>query len=429
MLKLLLTNHHLTTYGGSELVTLDLAIEFKQAGWDVTVATFQLSDEIEKNFKEYDIEVINVLDKSLPQVEFDLVWSHHYPVLIKCLIEDSAKTKSLVMSCLSPYEPLEAVPFFHVQSDLILCNSEETKAEIIKDKKCIGFDENKLFVFKNSVSSKWFLSTQIRKDLELKKIAVISNHPPKEILGVIDILKTKGVEIDLIGIHGTPKLVDVNLLVSYDAIITIGRTTQHCMALNIPVFCYDRFGGPGWLTPDNFQIAEWFNYSGRCCHQKNSSEQIVSKLISDFSKAKSFAGFFKTHTINNYSLQTNIEKVLALTISGRYLEEYKMFDSEKVVGKVGKAYSNLLIDQEISKGELAKSQYQIQQTQSELAKSQYQTQQTQSELAESQYQLEQVRCDLKNYIDIIKSMEESKFWQLRNIWLQLKKVVKKIWKH
>ena len=120
MLKILLTTHHLVNYGGSELVTLDLAIEFQRMGWDVTVATFQFSGSIEKDYKQQDITVVNVLNESLSQIRFDLVWSHHYPVLIKCLVEDAVQTKYLVISSLSPYEPLEAIPFFAANADLIL---------------------------------------------------------------------------------------------------------------------------------------------------------------------------------------------------------------------------------------------------------------------------------------------------------------------
>jgi O-antigen biosynthesis protein len=416
MLKLLLTTHHLTNYGGSELVTLDLANEFKQIGWDVIVATFQLGGEIEKDFKTSGVEIFNVLNDPLPQVEFDLVWSHHYPVLIKCLIEDSITTKSLILSSLSPYEPLEAIPFFHTQADLILCNSDETRQEIIKDENYNNFDESKLFVFKNSVPFNWFNLSLDRKGLELKKVAIISNHPPIEILEAINILKTKGIDADLIGIHGTPKLVNIDLLTSYDAIVTIGRTTQHCMALNIPVFCYDRFGGPGWLTPANFQLAEWFNYSGRCCHQKISSQQIVTELIEGFSKAKGYGEFFKTYSINNYLLKNNIDAVLEFaSIANRCSQPYITFDNEKVIGKVGKAYQNILKDKEALKDELDRSQ-------AESIGSQLQLQQAQVELTRLQSQLQQARADLQNYLNIIKSMETSKFWQLREVWLQVKKV-------
>jgi O-antigen biosynthesis protein len=438
MPKILLTNHHLSDYAGSELVTLDLATEFQQRGWDVTVATFRLGGEIETKFQERSIQVVNVLNESLVQLEFDLVWGHHYPVLVKCLIDDSVKTKHLVISSLSPYEPLEAIPFFDDQANLILCNSEETKAEIIKDKNFSDVEAAKLFVFKNSVPSDWFDLSLSRNSSTLKKLAIISNHSPQENSAIIDLLKSKKVDADLIGSYGSSKLVDIDLLTLYDAVITIGRTTQHCMALEIPVFCYDRFGGPGWITPANLELAEWFNYSGRCCHQKLSTDQIVNRLIDEFVEAKRHTAFLKSYAFNHYSLSKNIDTVLnSIGIFSQQEKEYFNFSTEKTIQKVGKLYQRLLNSQEILQNQLDRSQSQFQQSQSEfqqsqsrLDESQFQLQQKQFELEQayskieqSQSQLHQVQKYFEDAINEISSMETSKFWKLRQIWFKLKRLI------
>jgi O-antigen biosynthesis protein len=418
MPTVLLTNHHLVNYGGSELVTLDLATEFQQLGWDVTVATFQLGSKVEENFKERGVKVVNILNKSLTQIEFDLIWSHHFPVLIKCLVEDAIKTKYLVISSLSPYESLETIPFFYAQADLILCNSEETKKQIIKDRNSTSVNGDEIFVFKNSVPSSWFNLNPVRENLDLKKIAVISNHPPVEILDAINILRAdEKIEADLIGTPGIPRLVDVDLLRSYDAVITIGRTVQHCMALSIPVFCYDHFGGPDWLNLDNFKLAEWFNYSGRCSYQKLSSKQIVDKLINEFTESKKNVSFFKTYATNNYSLNQNINTVLnSIGILDTKKKEYLIFDSDKCIGKVGKIYCKILREKEVLQNELSNSQSQLQKAQAELANSQSQLQETQSELANSQSQLNTER-------DKVILMEGSKFEKSRKIWNKFKKMI------
>ena len=292
---------------------------------------FDWVGDIEKIFKAQGINVVNVLNQPLLEFEFDVVWSHHYPVLIKCLIEDSVKTKFLILSSLSPYEPLEAIPFFHSQSKLILCNSEETKKEITT---YISFNKNKLFVFKNSVPSNWFDVFLDKVNTKLKNIAVISNHPPTEIINAIHILKGKKINTDLIGISGISQLVSTDSLSSYDAVITIGRTVQHSMALGIPVFCYDHFGGPGWLNPDNFQRAEWFNYSGRCCYQRFTSEQLVNQLIQGFYESKKHVSFFKNYAFENYSLIKNIDVVLDfINYKNAYTKNYINFNSERVIGK------------------------------------------------------------------------------------------------
>jgi O-antigen biosynthesis protein len=416
MPRILLTNHHLVEYGGSEIVTLDLATEFQQRGWDVTVATFQLGGGIEQDFRNNKIEIVNVLDKSLLHVKFDLVWSHHYPVLIKCLVEDNNQTRFLIISSLSPYEPLEAIPFFSCQADLILCNSEETKKERIEEINQQQTHQGKTIVFNNSVPSKWFETNRHRDNLQLKKVAIISNHAPTEIINTIDILKARKIDVDLIGAQGISTLVDINLLTSYDAIITIGRTVQHGMALSIPVFCYDRFGGPGWLNPDNYQLSEWFNYSGRCCYEKISSEEIVDRLVNGFIEAKNHTRFFKNYAINRYSLTKNIDNVLdIIDIVNEQNREYLDFSTEKVIGKVGKAYRHLLNNQENLQQALDRFQPQLDQLQSRL-------QQAQSELDRSQFQLQQTQRYFEDAINEISSMETSKFWKLRKIFFKIKRL-------
>ncbi|MBC1213823.1 glycosyltransferase [Trichormus variabilis ARAD] len=445
--KVLLTNHHLKSYAGSELVTLDLAIEFQQKGWSVTVATFLFGGDLARHFYARGIDVVNVLEKPLTENEFDLVWGHHFPVLIKCLIEDSVKTKYLVLSSLSPYEPLEAIPFFYSKSDLILCNSEETKKEIIEQNHLQEIDKNKLFVFNNSVPANWFNLPVDIKETELRKVGVISNHPPTEVLTAIDILKSKNIDVDLIGILESPQLVNIDILNSYDAIITIGRTVQHCMALGKPVFCYDHFGGPGWLTPDNFKLAEWFNYSGRCCYQKMSGEQIVENLINGFLANNQHIHFFKNYSLENYSLTRNVENVLSCI--NNINKDYVDFNSEQVIGKVGEAYRRVFTENGFLKLERERSQSQLQQTQTELERSQSQLQQTQTELERSQSQLQQTQTELERsqsqlqqtqteltlsqsqlYItqtklehwkNLVSWMEGSKFWKLRALSLSIKK--------
>jgi len=51
------------------------------------------------------------------------------------------------------------------------------------------------------------------------------------------------------------------------------------MAARRPVYVYDRFGGPGWITSENFKNAEKFNFSGRCVGQEKSAEEIASEIL------------------------------------------------------------------------------------------------------------------------------------------------------
>ena len=65
-----------------------------------------------------------------------------------------------------------------------------------------------------------------------------------------------------------------------------------------------------------------------------------------------------------------------------------------------------------------------QETQTELERSQLQLQQTQTELERSQLQLQQTQTELESTHSTLATMQSSKFWKLRNAWLQVKQLIK-----
>lgn len=66
---------------------------------------------------------------------------------------------------------------------------------------------------------------------------------------------------------------------------------------------------------------------------------------------------------------------------------------------------------------------QLQQAQTELARTQFQLQQVQTELTRTQFQLQQTQQYFENAINEISSMETSKFWKLRQVWFEVKRLV------
>ena len=59
--------------------------------------------------------------------------------------------------------------------------------------------------------------------------------------------------IDAIGSE-KPAITSAELLDHYDCVISIGKTVQYCLVQGIPVFLYDRFGGPGYLNESNYDL-------------------------------------------------------------------------------------------------------------------------------------------------------------------------------
>ena len=74
-LKVLLSNHHLLDYRGSEIYTLTLADYLKQNGCDVVVYS-RYVDKLEKEFRSLDIPVVNNI-YNIKNDKFDVAHVHH----------------------------------------------------------------------------------------------------------------------------------------------------------------------------------------------------------------------------------------------------------------------------------------------------------------------------------------------------------------
>ncbi len=100
--------------------------------------------------------------------EFDIIWSHHFPCLIKLLFDYKIKFKNLIISSLSPYEPLEALPPILMEiADIILVNSNENYDEVLKYANRRYSD--KIIILPNSVPSQFFQYFSLEKKNTLKK--------------------------------------------------------------------------------------------------------------------------------------------------------------------------------------------------------------------------------------------------------------------
>lgn len=297
MKNVLLTNLFIQKYTGSELHTIEIAEQFNNAGYDVYIATFSKADplisEVDPN-----IHVFDVLKEDLDTYAFDIIFVQHYVVLDHLLAKHPLQYKHIIVSKLSSFNVLENLPSCYKEADIISCVSQEC-LDGIKEKISKGF------VFPNSVPQKIFDQTyHSATDKGPKKIGVISNHIPDELFGLKDYF-----DVDYIGFGSQPQKVDSNLLKKYDLILTIGRTVQYCFALNIPVYVYDQFGGPGFLNKENFELAKYHNFSGRGFNKKT-SEEIIMDVQSGYAKNSEHLEDLHRKAQQDFCLETNFYKLL-----------------------------------------------------------------------------------------------------------------------
>jgi len=267
-MKLLFSNNHLCNFGGSELVTIELAEHYAGLGHDVTLYSPAISPEILFSLRHRD-KIKLTLDVPDNLTEYDIVWSHH-GLLIDQINRKTKKQYQLIISNhMSSYTALEKPKFAAGHVDRIYANSMET-ARTFPDEL---FTETKLF--QNPSPECTVLKGPSRRvPLGLS----ISNHRPADLLSfmlehqhLVD-FKVYGLGTD----NFTRFSANVARETNADFIICNGKSTQYSMIAQIPVFIYDEFGGCGWLNVDNFKTAEWHNFSGRGFDKKPNLKDILN---------------------------------------------------------------------------------------------------------------------------------------------------------
>jgi glycosyltransferase involved in cell wall biosynthesis len=275
-MKILLATSRFRDFAGTEITVLELAEELRLNSADVTIASFEVGGFLQLEAERLGITVVALSEDAILEKIWDMVWVFH-PVTYYMLFA-TLKIQGLMViySSWSHFEPLESPPVEIHPVDLFTTNSHENLLFFRNEYPALSA---RTVVFPNSIPKVYFEFKPLKEIKESPRVAIVSNHAPQEVTDAADFLRSKGFLIDLYGSAGEVKYITPSLLRKYNAIITIGKTVPYCLALQIPVFCYDHFGGPGWITPSNIELAAEYNFSGRCCRSQSTAQQIADSII------------------------------------------------------------------------------------------------------------------------------------------------------
>lgn len=332
MYALILTNHFLEI-GGSEMVAIDVAEVLDGMGYDVEIFCNAFSNDMLQHLKSDIIVTDNVSHININKYEF--IWTQHGVIgLFLSNLKVSKEGLTLVSAHLSPFENHEHIGLMSalLTQAKIVTNSEETKNYLIE----YGVPGNQMFNFKNSAPKMYFSSNFNLPD-EIKSVAIISNHIPVEIFEVVDLLRKAGVKVKIYGKNYTYTRIKLEHLEEVDAVITIGRSVQYALCAGKPVYCYDIWGGPGWLNLDNFANAEKFNFSGRCCNRKITSDIIFKEIINDFYKTRGDFDILHDYAIKNYCLEDNLREIIS-----KEAPDYSDVDYGKIIIRTSIDHSSVI---------------------------------------------------------------------------------------
>lgn len=291
---------------GSEITALEYALELQSQGWDVTIAAFELGDALVQPVRANGIDVLELEpDLELAPV-WDLIWVIHPTTYYFLFARLALQARLLVYSCLSHFEPMESPPLLVHPVDLFTVNSEEHLSFFCEQYPDYAHQVVKL---PNSAPATYFEHARPAQP-QFKRIAVVSNHAPAELKEAGQALRTRGIALELIGIDGTLQRVVPELLAGFDAVISIGKTVQYSLAMALPVFCYDHFGGPGWITSANVAEAAAFNFSGRGSVGRCSAQELEAALLAGPPGGPDDLAALKSYCAQHFDLSRNLATTL-----------------------------------------------------------------------------------------------------------------------
>ncbi len=278
-------------------------------GWEVWIAALVMGHPMASEFAKHDFRIVDLLSQPplIGDARFDLVWVHHAPVFYELFMVQKIESSRVIFCSHSHFEPLEAVPAYMKACDRLIANSVENRDHIIRE---LGLDEGQVVVFPNAAPSNYWGLVKEDHGTVLKRVAIISNHPPPEILEATVLLEKAGVNVTHVGAGGTQILMSPELLLNFDVVITIGKTIPYCFALKVSVYCYDHFGGPGWLNEDNLQLASRNNFSGRG-FSKKTAITIFKQIVEGYRESLGELDGHRRHADQYLNMRRNLERLLS----------------------------------------------------------------------------------------------------------------------
>jgi hypothetical protein len=307
-MRILLTNHQLSALAGSELLTFELARESIRQGHEVSVFTFFPGHVSERISHELGVRVFD--PTTLPELkasEIDVIHAVHWPTYL--FLKQGGFDKPAVFGFLGVLPALENPPPLAPTQDPIWWGVSE---EVIKNVSSItGWISSRTI----EPIRNWAIEIRSPRTAVSSKdvlhFGVVSNHFPEDFRkALLELSVEMNFQISFIGLPDNPQVIDLDTLLRFDAIISLGRTAITAICNGIPTLVLDHSGLDGWVTQENYRILRQKNFSGRTNGQFPNKD-ILGSLLTEVPSSSSTRDL-AVLAAPNHDLTTEVSKILAL---------------------------------------------------------------------------------------------------------------------
>jgi O-antigen biosynthesis protein len=268
-MKILISNHFLRNYSGSELFTFSLAKELRSLGHNVFVFS-NILGKVSDELKAIGIPVSNNTSE-FENERFDIIHVQHNSTI--CQLEKAFPLVPKVFMAHGTVPRLEQ-PFGNSFCEY-LAVSEGVKKHLMK---WHGVTEKNITVARNFIDGEKFQNRRPVNDIP-KKLLVLSNRSSAKNNKLIkEVCLRLGLIFEHVGLPENPVRDVAKCMNEADIVVSVGRGALEAMACERNVLVLNLFGGDGMVTKNNFYDFMRNNFSGRTHWIKYNHESLALEI-------------------------------------------------------------------------------------------------------------------------------------------------------
>ncbi len=335
-MRILIATNHLYDLAGSEMVALEFAGYFLSKGHSVDVFANWAGGDVEPLFSHLGLKIITDPTQIVP-MSYDLCYFQHQTagLFSYAPVSENLTHSLFVFGRLARRSFLESGGWVcdNVLGDYNLANSELTGERLPHTGSSLP-----VHVFYNAAPPEFDAEPHPLPE-QPGRILIVSNHTPPELCEALDVLAAKA---DIRHMGRTAKnmrRVTPEDIAWADLVISIGKTIQYALVGHKPVYVYDHFGGPGYLTNANYTEVARFSFTGRCCERRLAPAILHEEILSGYALGRDFAQRPHTDWLARFRLTHHLDHLLRLPPSpnaarlGRIRASGGAFEREALMAK------------------------------------------------------------------------------------------------
>jgi CheY-like chemotaxis protein/glycosyltransferase involved in cell wall biosynthesis len=268
-MKILLANHDLSIYAGTETYVYTLAIELQRGGHEVVCWSPRLGAVAQRLVAA---GVTVTADLAAAPDDVDVIHAHHRYESLLARTRYPSCPMVFVAHGVLPWQEQPAVAA--LDASRYVAVSEEVRDHLVERHRVPA---DQVVIVRNGIDLERFRSrTPISP--EPRRALILSNYmPPRQRAQVRRVCRDLGITVREAGAGNVLWAVE-DEIAQADLVFGLGRSALEAMASRRVVLVYDYNGGDGLVTPERFERLRQRNFSGRTHHRRFTDAELAAEI-------------------------------------------------------------------------------------------------------------------------------------------------------